>query len=174
MDVVRFGVGHRRPEGPPGTTGLAGALIHTDGRGLVAELAFGRNARLEPHSNPNTTWFVAIEGGGWVGVGDERARVSAGEAVLWPADVIHTAWTEHSEMRAIVVEFAGPDDSAASVVNEARPDSDAGTPGTFPAAVPRGMRQPAAEPRTTVGKGDGGLAAHERRRDDTTREGEPF
>jgi quercetin dioxygenase-like cupin family protein len=171
MDVVRFGVGHRRPEGPPGTTGLAGALIHTDGRGLVAELAFGRNARLEPHSNPNTTWFVAIEGGGWVGVGDERARVSAGEAVLWPADVIHTAWTEHSEMRAIVVEFAGPDDGAASVVIEAGPDSDAATPGT---TEPRTATPRTTEHRTTVGKGDGGLAAHERRRDDTTREGEPF
>ena len=33
-----------------------------------------------------------------------------GEAVLWPADVRHGAYTDGSEMRAIVVEFAGPDD----------------------------------------------------------------
>ena len=30
-----------------------------------------------------------IEGGGWVGVGDERTRVQAGEAVVWPPDVLH-------------------------------------------------------------------------------------
>ncbi len=36
--------------------------------------------------------------------------MAAGEAVLWPADITHAAWTEHSEMRAFVVEFAGADD----------------------------------------------------------------
>ena len=107
MEIRRFGVGNRRPDGPPGTDGVAGQVIHSDGRGAVSELAFARRARIEPHSNPNTTWFVVIEGGGWVQVGDERARVAAGEAVLWPADVVHGAWTELSEMRAIVVELAG-------------------------------------------------------------------
>jgi quercetin dioxygenase-like cupin family protein len=111
IEIRRFGVGHRRPDGPPGTVGLSGQLIHSDERGLVSEFAFARGAHIEPHTNPNTTWFVVIEGGGWVGVGDERTRVAAGEAVLWPADVTHGAWTEHSEMRAIVVEFAGPDDA---------------------------------------------------------------
>jgi quercetin dioxygenase-like cupin family protein len=112
IEVRRFGVGHRRPDGPPGTTGVTGQSIHTDARGLVAELAFARDARIEPHANPNTTWLVVIEGGGWVAVGDELTRVAAGEAVLWPADIPHAAWTEHSEMRALVVEFAGPDDTA--------------------------------------------------------------
>jgi hypothetical protein len=64
---------------------------------------------------------VVIEGGGWVQVGDERARVAAGEAVLWPADVIHGAWTELSEMRAIVVELAGPDDAHLRGIIDARP-----------------------------------------------------
>ena len=76
----------------------------------MTELAFARDARIEPHSSPNTTWFIVVEGGGWVGVGEERTRIAAGEAALWPADVTHTAWTEHSEMRAIVVELAGADD----------------------------------------------------------------
>lgn len=111
IEIRRFGVGHRRPEGPPGSVGLAGQVIHSDGRGLISELAFKRGARIEPHSNPNTTWFIVIEGGGWVGVGDERTRVAAGEAVLWPADEPHAAWTEHSEMRAFVVELTGADDS---------------------------------------------------------------
>jgi quercetin dioxygenase-like cupin family protein len=112
IEIRRFGVGHRRPDGPPGSTGVTGQPIHSDARGLVSELAFARGARIEPHTDPNTTWLVVIEGGGWVGVGDEATRVAAGEAVLWPADVPHAAWTEHSEMRAIVVEFAGADDSA--------------------------------------------------------------
>ena len=112
IEIRRFGVGHRRPDGPPGTAGVAGQVVHSDGRGLISELAFARVARMEPHSSPNTTWLVVIEGGGWVGVGTERARVAAGEAVLWPADIPHAAWTEHSEMRAFLIEFAGPDDVA--------------------------------------------------------------
>lgn len=111
IEIRRFGVGHRRPEGPPGSVGLSGQPIHTDRRGLVAELAFARNARIEPHANPNTSWLIVIEGGGWVTVGEEHARVAAGEAILWPADVVHSAWTEHSEMRALVVEFSGADDA---------------------------------------------------------------
>jgi quercetin dioxygenase-like cupin family protein len=108
IEVRRFGVGHRRPEGPPGTTGIKGQVIESGAGGVIAELAFGLDARIAPHSNPNTTWFVVIEGGGWVGVGDERTRVQAGEAVAWPADVLHAAWTEGTHMRAIVVEFPKP------------------------------------------------------------------
>jgi quercetin dioxygenase-like cupin family protein len=112
IEIRRFGVGNRRPDGPSGTSGVTGQVIHSDARGVVSELAFARAARIEPHANPNTTWFIVIEGGGWVGVGDERTRVAAGEAVLWPPDIPHAAWTEHSEMRAFVVEFAGADDTA--------------------------------------------------------------
>ena len=78
IEVRRFGVGHRRKDGPPGTTGVTGQVIHSDGRGVISELAFARNGRIEPHANPNTTWFVVIEGGGWVGVDGESIRVAAG------------------------------------------------------------------------------------------------
>ncbi|MEO8207592.1 MAG: cupin domain-containing protein [Chloroflexota bacterium] len=111
IEIRRFGAGYRRPEGPPGTKGLTGQVIHSDRRGLVSELAFSSGGAVVPHDNPNTTWFCVIEGGGWVLVGDERRRVAAGEAVLWPANVLHAAWTDHSEMRAIVVEFPGADDA---------------------------------------------------------------
>lgn len=121
MEIRRFGVGNRRPDGPPGTKGVAGQVIHSDARGTVSELAFARHASVEPHSNPNTTWFVVIEGGGVVQVGDERARVAAGEAVLWPAHVPHAAWTELSEMRAIVVELSGPDDAHLRGILDGRP-----------------------------------------------------
>jgi quercetin dioxygenase-like cupin family protein len=120
IEVRRFGVGHRRADGPAGTTGVTGQIIHSDGRGAVSELAFARGAAMEPHANPNTSWFIVIEGGGWVGVDDERTRVAAGEAVLWPADVPHAAWTEQSQMRAFIVEFAGADDSGVAGVLEGR------------------------------------------------------
>jgi quercetin dioxygenase-like cupin family protein len=139
IEVLRFGVGHRRPDGPPGTTGIAGRVIHSDERGLISELAFARSARIEPHSNPNTTYFIVIEGGGWVAVGEERIRVAAGEAVVWPPDIDHAAWTEHSEMRAFVVEFAGWD------LVERR--------GILP-----GVASSAAVEAGTVARGEGGLA----------------
>jgi hypothetical protein len=46
-----------------------------------------------------------------VAVGNEYTRIAAGEAAVWPADIPHAAWTEHSEMRAFMVEFAGADDA---------------------------------------------------------------
>jgi quercetin dioxygenase-like cupin family protein len=120
IEVRRFGVGHRRPDGPPGTTGVSGQVIHGDARGVISELAFARNGRIEPHSNPNTTWFIVIEGGGWVVVDGEPLRVAAGEAVLWPPDVPHGAWADHGHMRAFVVELAGPDDALFRGILEGR------------------------------------------------------
>jgi len=141
MEIRRFGIGHRRPDGPPGTKGVAASLVDSGPRGTVSELAFGRGASMEAHTNPNRTWFVVIEGGGFVAVGEERARVAAGEAVLWPAGIPHAAWTELSEMRAIVVELAGPDSGAIAGLIEGRArevpadgaaaDGGAGTVGTL-------------------------------------------
>jgi quercetin dioxygenase-like cupin family protein len=156
MEIVRFGVGHRRPDGPPGTSGVRGQVIHSDARGVVSELAFARRGSMEPHSNPNTSWFIVIEGGGWVAVGEERERVSAGEAVLWPADVIHAAWTDYSEMRAFVVEFGGADDVEARGIIEGRARR----------ALAAGRSEKPAE---------GGLATERKiARDHTAAEGEPY
>ncbi len=106
MEIRRFGAGHRRHEGPAGTRGVDGQTIHADEHGVIAELAFRPGAAITPHSNPNLTYFLVIEGGGYVSVGGEVARVAAGEAVVWPANTIHSAWTDQSPMRALVVEFA--------------------------------------------------------------------
>jgi quercetin dioxygenase-like cupin family protein len=106
MEIRRFGIGHRRHDGPAGTHGVEATPVHVDERGVVAELALKPNAAIAPHSNPNLTYLLVIEGGGFVQVGDERARVAAGEAVVWPPNVEHAAWTELTPMRAIVVEFA--------------------------------------------------------------------
>ena len=151
IEIRRFGVGHRRPGGPIGSVGLSGQVLHSDGRGNISELAFARNARTEPHANPNSSFFIVVEGGGWVGVGDERTRIAAGEAAVWPADIPHAAWTEHSEMRALIVEFAGADDSD-TVIGRAR---DAG-----------GDDLP-------VARGDGELAVRPARPVRESNEGEP-
>jgi quercetin dioxygenase-like cupin family protein len=105
MDLRRFGPGNRRLEGPPGTSGLTGQVIWSDERGHVSELAFSRQGVITPHINPDTTLFIVVSGGGWVQVGEERSRVAHGDAVVWPAGVVHGAWTDGSEMRAIVVEL---------------------------------------------------------------------
>ncbi len=171
MEIRRFGVGHRRPDGPDGTTGVASQVIHADARGLVSELAFARRATMDTHSSPNSAWLVIVEGGGWVQVGDERARVAAGEAVLWPAAVPHAAWTELSEMRAFVVEFAGADDAAARGILEGRAleltagdlrDAD-GPDG------PEGGAAPGA-----IAKADGSLAPAADLHARTAEEGEPL
>ena len=141
MEIRRFGVGNRRPEGPIGSEGVEGQVIHSDARGVIAELAFRKGGRIEPHENPNTTWFIVIEGGGWVVVDGERTRVAAGEAVLWPPDVEHSAWTDYGEMRAFVVEFGGADDAAVRGIlsGEAR----------------------AVGPGKSVGRGEGALAGRD-------------
>jgi quercetin dioxygenase-like cupin family protein len=156
MEIRRFGVGNRRPDGPPGTVGVAGKVIHADARGTVSELAFARHGSVEPHSSPNTTWFVVIEGGGLVQVGEERARVAAGEAVLWPADVPHAAWAELSEMRAIIVELAGPDDAHLRGILDGRPL--ALPPGDLADA---GARAPRVDGELAATPADAALAAAE-------------
>ena len=123
MEVRRFGIGYRRHEGPAGSRGVDGQSIHVDDRGAIAELAFRPNATLAPHSNPNLAYFVVVEGGGFVQVGEERARVAAGEAVTWPPNVVHAAWTELTPMRALVVEFAS--EGADTLLLESGPAMDA-------------------------------------------------
>jgi quercetin dioxygenase-like cupin family protein len=128
IQIRKFGVGHRRKDGPPGTTGVTGQVIHSDRGGVISELAFARNGRIDPHTNPNPTWFIVIEGGGWVVVDGERARVAAGEAVLWPPDVPHGAWADHGHMRAIVVELSGGDAAPALIDGRGAALSAGGSP----------------------------------------------
>jgi hypothetical protein len=91
-----------------------------------------------------------VEGGGWVGVGDEWARIAAGEAAVWPADIPHAAWTEHSEMRALVVEFAGADDRD-TVLGRARDPA----PGEAPVALGEGRLVTRSTPPAAAGHDEG-------------------
>lgn len=164
IEVRRFGVGHRRPDGPAGTTGIEGQVIQSGGNGIIAELAFGRRARITPHTNPNTTYFLVIEGGGWVGVGDERTRVTAGEAVVWPPDVLHGAWTDGAPMRAIVVELPEPVRQLSSVVEGRALPIEAGA-----GAAGAGVAGAGVAGVRPVARGEGHLAP---RPVDTSRRGE--
>jgi quercetin dioxygenase-like cupin family protein len=129
VEIRRFGVGYRRSDGPPGTRGASATPIHSDRRGVVAELALRPNSSVAPHSNANLAYLLVIEGGGFVQVGDEKARVAAGEAVVWPPDVDHAVWTELTPLRAVVVEFAvDPADAAVELIEPAGAVPDAGGP----------------------------------------------
>lgn len=146
MDIRRFGVGHRRPQGPAGSVGLTGGAIHADEQGRIAELVLARHGRLELHSAPTTAWLLVIEGGGWVQVGDERARIAAGEAVCWPADVVRGLWTEGSELRAFVVEF-GAGVGATGVIEAGAPVLEGPMRLADPSATGRRAAAPLADDR---------------------------
>jgi quercetin dioxygenase-like cupin family protein len=119
MEIRRFGPGHRRPDGPPGTQGLAGQLIWHDEHASISELAFTRRGFIAPHANPNTTLFIVVSGGGVVRVGDEQVPINHGEAVVWPPDVLHGAYTDGVEMRAILVELKDSPASGMPVIEAA-------------------------------------------------------
>jgi hypothetical protein len=102
---------------------------------------------MAPHSNPNLSYLIVIEGGGFVQVGDERARVAAGEAVVWPRDVVHSVWTDITPMRAIVVEFA-----TAEAVAEPLPIE-----GTTAAVAADSVPGMVAQDAPTTLRADGGL-----------------
>jgi mannose-6-phosphate isomerase-like protein (cupin superfamily) len=86
---------------------MAGQLIWNDEHASISELAFTRRGFIAPHTNPNTTLFIVVSGGGVVRVGDEQVPINHGEAVVWPPDVIHGAYTDGVEMRVLVVELKG-------------------------------------------------------------------
>src|SRR3954464_3845605 len=153
MEILRLRPGHPRLGRPPGTQNVEGAVIMADDRAIVSELAFGRYAMVVPHENPdNTALFVVISGAGWVQVGDERARINHGEAVVWPPAIPHGAYTDGTEMRAIVIELTGGDGHLIEgVAHAALPDS------TDPEQEGSTHPAPTTPPRPTT-RADGSLA----------------
>jgi quercetin dioxygenase-like cupin family protein len=153
MEIRRFGPGYRRPDGPPGTQGLAGQVIWNDENASVSELAFTRRGFIAPHANPNTTLFIVVSGGGVVRVGDEQVPINHGEAVVWPPDILHGAYTDGVEMRAIVVELKGSAATQIPVIegtvrheDAPGPDERAGSTATGP---PWHVDPPSAPPDAT-------------------------
>ncbi|MEO6349639.1 MAG: cupin domain-containing protein [Candidatus Limnocylindrales bacterium] len=172
MDIKRFGPGFRKPDGPPGTQGVSGQVIFRDERAVVSELAFQRFAIITPHSNPtSTSIFVVISGAGFVQVGDERARINHGEAVEWPAGIPHGAYTDGTEMRAIIVELQ----AEPTAVNGAPTTSADPSTGEGPEATTRGPAASSAGERLPATRADGALAERQVKRDEyDSAEGEPW
>jgi quercetin dioxygenase-like cupin family protein len=112
MEILRFGPGFRRAAPPSGTKGLSDQVIWGDPRARITELAFSRRAAITPLTSDGLGLFIVVSGGGWVQVGEERVSIRHGEAVEWPPGVVHAAWTDGSDMRAILVELP---DSAVGV-----------------------------------------------------------
>ena len=104
MEILRFGPGFRRLSPPAGAHGLADQTIWADPQVRISELAFSRRALIPPQTSPDRGLFIVVSGGGWVQVGKERTAINHGEAVEWPPGVAHGAWTDGSNMRAILVE----------------------------------------------------------------------
>jgi len=157
VEIHRFGPGHRRALGTPGSQGAAGQTIWDDPRANVSELALARRALVPPHTATGTTLLVVVSGGGWIQVGDERIRISHGEAVSIPPGVPHGAWTDGSEMRLLVVELAEAAAATATVLD--------------------GLAEPivAEDPAPSVTPADGALAERPVRRDEHDEtEGEPW
>jgi quercetin dioxygenase-like cupin family protein len=104
VEILRFGPGFRSAATAAGTQGVGQQAIWGDPRARITELAFSPRALIPPQTSPDLGVFVVVSGGGWVQVGDERTAINHGEAVEWPAGVPHGAWTDGSQMRAILIE----------------------------------------------------------------------
>lgn len=75
----------------------------------VAALYLEPHGELNEHDAEQPTLFLVIGGRGFVRVGGPEAptqAVKAGDAVLWPAFVLHRAWTEDEPMQMITVEYS--------------------------------------------------------------------
>ena len=73
----------------------------------VVAMYFEPQAALDEHSAPVPVLFIVTGGSGFVRVGGpsgETRRVTAGDAVLWPAGLAHAVWTDGESLAAIVVD----------------------------------------------------------------------
>jgi quercetin dioxygenase-like cupin family protein len=104
MEIRRFGPGHRRTDRSPGSADASGAPIYVDARMQISEIVLGERGTFGPHRSLDAAVLVVIEGGGWIGIGGELARIAAGESVALPAGVDRRIATDGVPLRAILIE----------------------------------------------------------------------
>jgi quercetin dioxygenase-like cupin family protein len=76
----------------------------------VVALYLAPHGVLHEHAAPEPILFLVTAGGGHMRVGGPQGddgEVVAGDAVLWPANVLHGVWTDEAPLHAIVVHY-GP------------------------------------------------------------------
>lgn len=86
---------------------LNGLPILLDRPIIVVAMYFEFQASIDEHSSDVPILFLVIGGKGFVRIGGPKGEVrsiSTGDAVLWPAKLEHTVWTEDEELQAIVVD----------------------------------------------------------------------
>ncbi len=105
MDIRHWGLGHRRSESLPNCINVRGGAFFNDGRINAAELAFEAGGEIWEHSAPYPILFIVIQGEGFVRVGGEESPVRAGDAVVWPPNVLHKAWTMDKGMIGLAFEY---------------------------------------------------------------------
>ncbi len=105
MDIRHWGPGQRNTESLPNCINVGGGAFFNDGPVNVAELAFKPGGEVWEHSAPHPILFVVIVGEGFVRVASEETEVRAGDAVVWPPNVLHKAWTTDKSMTALAFEY---------------------------------------------------------------------
>lgn len=135
IEVRRFGPENKTPIPVPGVPGLDGVVIQLpqslanklgadelekrykgkpivlDQPVTVAALYFDARGEMHEHDAPHPILFLVINGSGFVRVGGpqgEALRVKVGDAVLWPAKILHKAWTNGEPLQAIAIEYLNP------------------------------------------------------------------
>jgi quercetin dioxygenase-like cupin family protein len=86
---------------------LNGLPILLDRPTIVVAMYFEPHASIDEHSSDVPILFLVIGGKGFVRIGGPNGEVrsiSTGDAVLWPAKIEHTVWTEDEELHAIVID----------------------------------------------------------------------
>ena len=82
-------------------------------RNSVGAHHFQPQSEIYEIDTPEPILFLVVAGRGFVWLGGlhgKMAEVSAGDAVLWPAGVMHKAWTTTEPLQAIVVYYAAETD----------------------------------------------------------------
>nr|MBA3826394.1 cupin domain-containing protein [Ktedonobacterales bacterium] len=78
--------------------GPAIIALHLEPGGIIPE-----------HEAPHPIICIMLRGSGFVRVGGPHAptqAVQAGDAVLWPPNVLHAAWATDDQMDMLTVEYA--------------------------------------------------------------------
>lgn len=89
------------------TQRINGMPLLLDAEHSVAALYFEPHASMEEHQADHPILFLVISGQGTLRLGGpegETRIVQAGDAILWPAYVDHTVWTDDEQLHAITVE----------------------------------------------------------------------
>jgi quercetin dioxygenase-like cupin family protein len=86
---------------------LDGLPIFLDRPTTVVALYFESHGSIEEHKASAPILVLITAGSGFVRIGGpdgETRAVSAGDAILWPAALDHTLWTEDETLTAIVID----------------------------------------------------------------------